>query len=109
MRRPALNVYEDLEYPDADAMLLKAGLMTHIQRTIDAKGLALDKAAQAVGVSENELADCLRGRFRAVSAETLLVYLNRLGQNIEIVVSPITQDQHEAQVTVRAGHEVAAA
>jgi predicted XRE-type DNA-binding protein len=104
------NVYADIGLPDAETMLVKAGLVLQIQRAIEASGIEQEEAAETIGLSSEKLADLLRGRFRNVSTDELLRYLNLLGQNVDIVVSPIASDQsHPAKVTVHNAREQTAA
>lgn len=102
-----LNVYEDLGFPDAGAMFIKAGIMFQIHRAIRERLLSKPKAAKLMGIKPSLLNDYLDGQFHEVTAEELIRFLNQLGQDVEIVVSPTLEAA--AKVTVRGGREQAAA
>ena len=75
------NVYADLGMADADAMLAKANLVTQLLEGIQQRGCSQDAAAQALGLSGEQLEALLLGRFRSVSEATLRGYLVRLGND----------------------------
>ena len=80
------NVYADLGFPDADEMLVKARLAHRIGQIIKARHLTQQAAAEILGMTQPKLSGLLRGHFRGVSEAKMLECLNRLGQDVEIVV-----------------------
>lgn len=82
------NIFADLALPDADAHLLKAGLVTRIDAIIRRRGLTQTKAARLLGLSQPDVSRLLRGDFREYSLERLLRLLTALGPDIDIVVGP---------------------
>ncbi|RZT08750.1 Xre family transcriptional regulator [Duganella sp. BK701] len=72
------NVYADLGYPDAEDMLVKAGLVHQIQQIIDSKGLTQQQAAKQINVEEAWLSDLLDGKFRNIDTSTIMKYLEQL-------------------------------
>lgn len=104
-----LNVYEDLGFSDAEAMFIKAGIMVQIQRALRERRLSKARAAKLLGIESARLADYFDGHFHEVTAEELIRFLNLLGQNVELVVTPKPADQAYGSVTVRNGREQAAA
>lgn len=82
------NVFADLGLPDAEAHLLKAGLVTRIDAIIRQRGLTQTKAARLLGLSQPDVSRLLRGDFREYSLERLLRLLTALGPDIDIVVRP---------------------
>ncbi len=82
------NVYEDLGFPDAEEMLVKAKLATTIQDIIESKGLTQVKAAQLMGLSQPKLSDLLKGKFRGISEAKMMECITRLGRDIQIVINP---------------------
>lgn len=80
------NVFADLALPDADAHLLKAGLVTRIDAIIRRRGLTQTKAARLLGLSQPDVSRLLRGDFRAYSLERLLRLLTTLGRDVDIVI-----------------------
>ncbi len=82
----SVNVYEDLGFPDADAMLVKAQLVKSIAEILVDRGLTQVKAAELLGVTQPKLSQLLRGQFRGFSERRLMDFLTRLGRDVQIVV-----------------------
>ncbi len=80
------NVFADLGRPDAEAHLLKAELVTRIDRIIRQRGLKQVEAAKLLGLSQPDVSRLLRGSFREYSMERLLRLLTALGRDVEIVI-----------------------
>ena len=88
VERGSGNVFADLGLPDADAHLLKAGLVTRIDAIIRQRGLTQTKAAWLLGLSQPDVSRLLRGDFREYSLERLFRLLTALGSDIDFVVRP---------------------
>ena len=86
IERGSGNVFADLAFPDADAHLLKAELVTRIDRIIRERGLKQVEAAQLLGLSQPDVSRLLRGNFREFSLERLLRLLTALGRDVDIVI-----------------------
>lgn len=84
------NPYADLGVPDADDMLVKAGLAREIAQIIKARRLTQQRAAELLGMTQPKLSEMLRGRFRGISQTKMIECLNRLGRDVSIVVSKVT-------------------
>ena len=82
------NVFADLGFPDAEAHLLKAALVSRIQDVIEAEGWTQTVAAQRMGIAQPDVSRILRGRFRDYSVERLMRFLTALGCDVEIRVRP---------------------
>ncbi|MCY4080306.1 MAG: helix-turn-helix transcriptional regulator [Caldilineaceae bacterium] len=96
------NVFADLGRPDAEAHLLKAQLVTRIEKIIRQRKLKQVEAAAILGLSQPDVSRLLRGNFREYSVERLLRLLTALGRDIEIVVhepDSTTGDEAAAQLT----------
>jgi len=61
------SVYEDLEYANADEMLIKARLVTEIADQVKLCRLTQTDASELPGLSQPNLSNLLRGQFRGVS------------------------------------------
>jgi predicted XRE-type DNA-binding protein len=72
------NPYADLGHPDADEMLLKAGLVRKVQQLISVHELTTSHAAELLGMPESSLSDLLKGKFRNISRTTIVDCLDRL-------------------------------
>jgi predicted XRE-type DNA-binding protein len=88
VQRGSGNVYRDLGYRDADAMLIKARLVTKIGEIIAMRKLTQTEAAHLLGLTQPKISDLLNGRFRGISEHRLLECLTKLGQDIEIRIRP---------------------
>ncbi len=80
------NVFTDLGLPDADAHLLKAELVTRLDRIIRQRGITQVEAAKLLGLSQPDVSRLLRGNFREYSMERLLRLLTVLGRDVNIVI-----------------------
>ena len=95
------NVFKDLGYPDADAHLLKAELVTCISRIIRQRGLKQVEAARLLGLSQPDVSHLLRGNFREYSIDRLLRLLTVLGRDVEIVIRR-SQSEQRGRLSVAA-------
>jgi predicted XRE-type DNA-binding protein len=86
IQRGSGNVFADLGGPDAEAHLLKAELVTRIDRIIRERRLTQARAAELLGISQPDVSRLLRGNFRDYSVERLLRLLTVLGRDVEIVI-----------------------
>ena len=73
------NIFADLGLPDADAHLLKAELVTQIDKIIRERRLKQVDAAKLLGLSQPDVSRLLRGSFREYSMERLLRLLTGSG------------------------------
>ncbi len=80
------NVFADLGYANAETHLLKAKLVSRIQRVIDAQKLTQAAAAKRMGLSQPDVSRLLNGQFREVSVERLIRLLTRLGCDVDITI-----------------------
>lgn len=80
------NVFADLALPDSNAHLVKADLVTRIDKIIRKRGLKQIEAAKLLGLSQSDVSRLLRGNFREYSMERLIRLLTVLGRDVNIVV-----------------------
>lgn len=71
------NVYADLEFPDADAMLVKAQHVAQLGRIIRERQWSPEQAASVLGLPAAELAQVRRGHFRAYQVDDVAGWLNK--------------------------------
>jgi len=89
------NVFEDLGFPVAAEMKLKALLAAQVVKFIREGGLSQQEVAAQVGLKQPDISDILRGRLRGISVERLLAVINGLGHNIEVKVEPeVSENAH---------------
>jgi len=101
IERGSGNVFADLGLPDADAHLLKAELVTRIDKIIRQRGLKQVEAAKLLGLSQPDVSRLLRGSFRDYSMERLLRLLMALGRDVEIVIRE-SHSERTGRLTVEA-------
>jgi predicted XRE-type DNA-binding protein len=82
------NVFEDLGFPDAKELLVKANIALAIQREINARGLRQVDAAKLMGISQPNVSNILRGRLDDYSIDRLIRLLNTLGLDVEMSIVP---------------------
>ena len=71
-------VYEELGYPDAGEMRAKSEYVMKIGILLETGRLSKTEAAQKLGLSQEELNEMLRGKFRDLTVAKISEYLNLL-------------------------------
>ncbi len=95
------NVYADLGIKNADEHALKAELVRQIATVMKEQELTQSAAAQRLGIEQPDVSKMLKGHFRQFSVERLMRFLVALGQDVEIVVRPVSAARAKAaQLTV---------
>ncbi len=97
------NVFADLGLPNADELLVRAKLVSHINSLIDQRGVTRPKAARMLGVATGELRELLRGDLELFPMYQLFRFLNALDQDVEIRVRPKARGNAFARTTVTIG------
>jgi predicted XRE-type DNA-binding protein len=87
-KRGSGNVFADLQIADPETHLLKAQLVARLQAVIRAKKITQAETAALIGVSQPDVSRLLRGQFRDISVERMVLFLTRLGCAIDIVIKP---------------------
>ena len=82
------SVYEELGFPDAAEMLVKAQLVLKIAKILRERGWSQQQAAKVMGLTQPKLSKMLRGQFRGISEAKMMDCLVRLGCEVKIVVGP---------------------
>ena len=98
--RGSNNVFADLGLPDADELLVKAGLAHRIGVLIDK--LTQVEAAKLLGIDQPKVSRLLRGELYGFSTEQLMRFLNDLGHDVAIDVKPKPKNRARGKTTVRA-------
>ena len=92
VERGSGNVFADLDLPNADTHLVKAGLVSCIDDIIRQRSITHAEAGRALGLSRSDLSGLLRGDVREYSLERLFRFLTALGRDIDIVIRPSGSD-----------------
>lgn len=87
-KEKAKSAYEELDFPDAPEMLVKAQLVVKIAKILSERGYNQQQAAKIMGLTQPRLSKMLRGQFRGISEAKMMECLIRLGCEVKIVVRP---------------------
>lgn len=82
------NVYAQLGFPDAEAKLVKAQLVSKIGEILRKRGWSQQQAAKVLGLTQPKLSKMLRGQFCGISEIKMMDCLVRLGRPVKIVEGP---------------------
>ena len=82
------NVFADLGIENAEEALAKSELARQITKIIKKKKLTQKQAAEILDIDQPKISALIRGRLRSFSLERLIRFLNELGQDVSIMVSP---------------------
>jgi predicted XRE-type DNA-binding protein len=88
VRKSSGNVFEDLGLPDSEGLLIKAELTSKIAELIEAANLTQIEAADKVEFGQPKVSALLRERFEGFSVERRTRILDKLGQEVKVVVQP---------------------
>lgn len=101
-RAKTKTAYEELGFPDAPGMAVKAQLAMRIAQGLSERGWTQQEAAKVLAMPQPKLSKLLRGEFRGISETKMMDCLLRLGHGVKIVVGPAGKAR-------KAGIEVVAA
>lgn len=82
------NIFADLGFPDAQDMLAKVDLAIQINEIIKKRKLTQTQAAKLLDIDQPKISALNKGKLAGFSLERLFRFLNILGQDITIKVSP---------------------
>ena len=101
IHKGSANVYADLGYAGAEAMLVKAQLASKIGDIVKRRRLTQVQVARMFEMPQPKVSAMLRGQFRGISEEKMMRCLVALGQNVQIVVKPARRGS-DAELSVAA-------
>ena len=88
------NVFADLGIPNPKEALAKAEVALKICEIIKKKRLTQAQAAKILKISQPKVSLLLRGYLTNFSLERLLRFLNDLGQDVYISITPAPRSKH---------------
>lgn len=94
------NVFADLGIENSEEELTKAKLVWEIEEIIKKKKLTQAGAAKIMGINQPKVSALIRRKLDGFSVERLMHFLNKLGQDVDIVVRPKPSNRKYAQVNV---------
>jgi len=94
------NVFADLGLPDADELLIKAGIVSQINDLINQKKLSQKDAGKLLNIDKSKLLDLSLGKLSQLSLVELFKFLNILDQDVVINIKPKTKSKKQANIRV---------
>lgn len=82
------NVFADLGIENPEEALAKSELARQIAKLLKKKKLTQRQATEILGIDQPKISALIRGRLRSFSLERLIRFLNELGQDVSIMISP---------------------
>ena len=98
--RSSGNVFADLGLPKSDELLAKAALANQIASIVSHRHLTQMEAARVLGTGQPNVSELLAGKLDGFSIERLIRYLNTLGRDVQIVVTPKPRSRDHATLRV---------
>ena len=98
--RSSGNVFADLGLPKSDELLAKAALANQIASIVSHRHLTQMEAARVLGTGQPKVSELLAGKLDGFSIERLIRYLNTLGRDVQIVVTPTPRSRAHATLRV---------
>ena len=96
------NVFADLNLPNPEEWLAKTELARRISDLIQQRGLSQRRAAALLGVKQPQVSAVMRGLLDGFTTDRLFRFLNKLGQEIRIVVQPAAKRRQRGSIKVEA-------
>lgn len=88
------NVFADLGIPKPEEALAKSQLAWEISKIIKRKKLTQAKVAKILKIDQPKVSLLLRGYLKSFSLERLFRFLNDLGQDVYIKITPAPHHGH---------------
>jgi predicted XRE-type DNA-binding protein len=86
--------------PNPEDRLAKAELARRISEVISERRLTQLEAAALLGIDQPKISALVRGRLGGFSLERLMRFLNLLGRDVQIVVTPKPKGRRRAILSV---------
>ena len=99
--RSSGNVFADLGLPSAPGEMLKAEMGLAIARSIRKRNLTQAAAGKLIGVDQAKVSALLRGKLTGVSIERLVMFLVKLGCDLDVSISRGHADR-EGKIRIKA-------
>lgn len=97
------NVFEDLQMENPQVRLLKAQIAGEIHNIIQQRKLNQKAAAQLLGIDQPKVSALANGRLSGFTIDRLVKFLDLLGQDVKVSISPRCQP-----ILIKAGKNKAA-
>lgn len=93
------NIFEDLNLPDPELLLLKADLVHQLEHAIRGRDWTQAEAAVATGLTQPQVSRLARGEAMGFSIDRILRSLFRLGYAVNLQVKQPSEAMAEQQFT----------
>ncbi len=100
IREGSLNIYEDLNLPDAEELNATAQIAYRICAILEERKLTQNEAAAVLGIDQPKVSALLRGRLQGFSSDRLFRFLNALDRDIEIFIKPLRKRSDTPRIRV---------
>lgn len=95
------NIYKDLDFSNAEEMQAKAMLASRILSLIENQKWNQETAAKILGITQPKVSLLKRGQLSGFSMEKLIILLNKLNQDVQIVIkSKRFSQKHVGHISV---------
>lgn len=94
------NVFADLGFENPEEELLKADLTSEIADIIKKKKLTQAQAAKIMKITQPRVSSLLKGNTELFSVDTLMHFLNDLGQDIKLIIEPKPKNRKYAYSSI---------
>ena len=98
------NVFADLGTENPEEALAKSELARQIAKIIKKRKLTQKQAAEILSVDQPKISALIHGRLRSFSLERLIRFLNELGQDVSIVISPVKSQSKRGHTCISESH-----
>ena len=98
--RSSGNVFADLGVENPEEALAKAELARQIVTIIKKRKITQKQAAEILGVDQPKISALFCGKLRSFSVERLIRFLNELGQDVTIMVSPAKGEEERGNTWI---------
>jgi predicted XRE-type DNA-binding protein len=87
-QRSSGNVFADLRIPNPEQYLAKAELAARILKIVQKRHLTQQATGKLLGIPQPKVSALLNGRLDGFSSDRLFRFLNALGCDVRITISP---------------------
>jgi len=94
------NVFADLGLPHSKEDMLKVEIARVISATIKSRGLTQAEAGAIMGIDQAKVSTLVRGRLQGFSIERMILFVVKLGRDVNISISREHSDR-EGRVCVK--------
>ena len=94
------NIFQDLGFPNAEEKLAKVKLASVIADILEQKQIPPETVGKILGLEREQVDNLTNGILKDFTIEQLLMFLVKLGQKIEILVSDRSELKPENSIYI---------